>query len=264
MLVGMDFVTEFVESIIATGRLKRRDPLSAILIAHPEMGKTSIVTQKTCKNVQSFTDVTGKGLIAIVQMRPELTHIVLNDLVAIMSHRETVNKYTQAMITAITEEGLQSIADPTGITTYASGKRGIIACTTLDLSRDGRTWWKKTGLSSRMIPFAYEHSAELMIQIKDIIDGDEQEKIKPGEYRLPPKLIEVQLAEKYTKQIRTLADRKSRELGETGYRRLKQFRSLAMGHALRRSRKRPAVNQEEIDFLIRLFPYVSYTTVNPL
>lgn len=268
MLIGVELPLEFVESVILTGRLQPpHAPVSALVIGAPEMGKTTIVNNKKSKAIAVFSDVTGRGLVEACKLNAEISHFILNDLVAIMSHRQSVNKYTQAILNALTEEGLQAMALPGGIETIANGKRGIIACITLDLIKDGRSWWNKIGFASRMLPFGFSHSKELIIKIKDVIDeGRKPVHVKNGnELRVPHANLSVKFPDKYVKIIHAMSDDKARELQDpTGYRRLKQFRSLACGHALRRSFKKPTVNELDIDFLNRIFPYISYTKLNPL
>src|SRR5260370_40689022 len=185
MLIGVELVLELVESAIMTGRLSEHNPVSITLIGDPETGKTSIATAKHCKAIEVFTDVTGRGLIDVCRANPIATHIVLNDLVAIMSHRPSVNAYTQAVINAMTEEGLQAIAAPGQKYVIENGKRGIIACQTFDLCRDGRAWWNKIGLNTRLLPFAFAHSSQLTLKIKAAIDtGDFAKQPKKKKARL--------------------------------------------------------------------------------
>jgi hypothetical protein len=268
MLIGVELVTEFVESAIYTGRLKPpHAPLSVLLIGAPEIGKTSIVSGKKSKAIAVFSDITGRGLIEACKLNPEISHFVLNDLVAIMSHRQTVNRYTQAMLNAITEEGIQGIGTPGGIENIQGGKRGVIACITLDLAQDGRNWWNKIGFASRLLPFAFSHSGSLTLRIKDQIDEGKNPKkpVKQEELRLPVKRIPVRFEEKFVRRVRKMADEKAKELGDpTGYRRLKQLRALACGHALRRSPRKPAVNEDDMEFLNKIFKFVSYSKLNPL
>lgn len=268
MLVGVELVQEFVESVVTTGRVKGYPPLSALIIGKPESGKTSIVTEKKCPTIECFSDVTGRGILEIIKDNPGLTHIILNDLVAIMSHRQTVNRYTLAIINALTEEGLQAFATPGGIEHIPEGKRGVIACLTFDLALEGRSWWNKTGFSSRLLPFAFSHSSALSLQIKALIDNGTHDPKKKSELRLPKKPIIVALPQKYSAEIRKISDAKAQELSavthEEGYRRLRQFRSLACGHALRRSFHKPSVGEKEIDFLGRILPYISYTKLTSL
>lgn len=268
MLIGVELPREFVESIIMTGRLQApHAPVSTLLIASPESGKTSIVASKDSSAIAAFTDVTGRGLMEVCKMHPNITHIVLNDLVAIMSHRQTVNRYTMAMLNAITEEGIQALAYPDGIDVVANGKRGVIGCMTADLMKDGRSWWNKIGFVSRCLPFGFSHSGALTVKIKDTIERMEKSKKNPKKkvFRVPAKPVSVEFSNKYTLQIRRLADEKSKELSDpTGYRRLKQFLALTCGHALLRSTKRPTVTAEDVEFIERIYKYLSYTQLPQL
>lgn len=271
MLIGVELVQEFCETVITTGRLiDPHPPVSALLISHPEGGKTSIATAKNSKAVIVVTDVTGRGIVEICKLNPEISHIIINDMVAIMAHRQTVNRGTQAMLNALTEEGIQSLATPGGVEVISNGRRGIIACMTMDIAKDGRSWWNKIGFASRMIPFAYSHSAKLTLTIKQIIDaGNEKKKTKTTPKKeilvLPATCVRVEYDAKFSRQVREISDQKSKELKDpTGYRRLKQFHSLTCGHALRRSRKSPKVGKEDIEFLHRIFPYISYDNLTQI
>ena len=270
MLTGVELIQEFCETIITTGRLKPPHfPVSALLISHAEGGKTSIATDKKAKSIVVVTDITGRGIVEICKLNPEISHIIINDMVTVMAHRQTVNRYTQAMLNALTEEGLGAMAMPGGIEVVNNGKRGIIACLTMELAKDGRAWWNKTGFASRFLPFAYSHSKELNLLIKEVIDHGtlkpKKKKEIQSELILPPIPVSVVYEKKFIEKIRKLADVKAKELQDpTGYRRLKQFHALVCAHALRRSRKKPTVREEEIDFILRIFPYVSYDNLSTI
>ena len=269
-LLGIALLREFVESVFLTGRVMECEPQSALLIAQPESGKTSVVLEKNVASAVALSDVTGRGLQELCKMKPEISHLIINDMVAVMSHRQTVNRYTLSMINAMTEEGIQATAFPGQLETYGNGRRGLIACLTSDLVSDGRAWWNKIGLTSRVIPFSYYHSTELTLKIKAAIDSGKNEKRKeappPREALFIPKeRVVVKLASREARKIRLLADEKSKEIQETGYRRLKQFRSLARGHAIWRRQRAPyAVAEDDVRFLERIFPYMSYTEARPL
>ena len=262
-LIGMELVEEFIESVIMTGRLKPpHSPVSVLLIASAESGKTSVAGNKKSSAIACFTDVTGRGLIEICKQSPEVSHIVLNDLVAIMSHRQSVNRYTQSMINAVTEEGISALAMPDGIEIVANGRRGIIACLTTDLAQDGRSWWNKIGLASRLLPFSFAHPGTLTIKIKDAIDNGKVDKGKKDILKVPRIPMDVKFPEYFVRKVRRMADEKAKELKDpTGYRRLKQFRALICGHALRRRSHKAEVNKADLDFVERVFPYISYDKV---
>lgn len=260
-LIGTALLELVVNAAVATGRVANSEngPLSVLLIAHPESGKTSIVS-RDCKSALAFDDITSKGIAALLTRNPEVTHLILLDMVAIMSHKETTNKLTMSTLNSMTEEGMSRTADPSGMQEYKFGKRGIVGCLTIDLANDGRNWWNKTGFATRMLPICYAHSPELQIKIKDAITKGAYATVRPkgNELVLPEKSINVVIPFECAQQIRKLSDLKAVDFGEYGYRRLKQFKSLAQGHALLRNPKKPVVGRPEIEFLWKVIPFVSF------
>lgn len=259
-LIGTQLLELVVNAAVATGRVSNADngPLSLLLIAAPESGKTSIVS-RDCKSALAFDDITSKGISGLLSRNPEVTHLILLDMVAIMSHKETTNKLTMAALNSMTEEGMSRIADPSGLQEFKFGKRGLIGCLTIELANDGRNWWNKTGFATRMLPLCYAHSAELQLKIKDaIMKGETSQRPKGNELMLPEKSVEVAIPLEASKEIRKLSDLKASEFGEYGYRRLKQLKSLAQGHALLRNPKNPVVGKPEIDLIWKVLPFISF------
>lgn len=255
----MELVKEMVETVLLTGRLKRHSPKSLLLISEPEQGKTRIFFETPCQSVIMLTDVTGRAIQELCRQQAEKTHFVINDLVAVLSHKQTVNKYTLSMINAITEEGIAAVAFPGQTEVFKNGKRGIVAALTTTMTRDGRAWWNKIGLTTRMIPFCFAHSEELIVRIKTAIDND-MNGMNGNEFKIPQLILDVQIPPDVTSAVRSLADRKSKELNEVGYRRLDQFRALCRAHALRRGQwKKCIATMEDVEFLKRIFPYMNYT-----
>lgn len=259
MLVGMEMVKELVETVILTGRLTHDAPVSLLLISYPEAGKTRVFFETPCAAVVPLNDVTGRALQQLCQLQPEKTHFLINDLVAVAAHKPSVNKYTMAMINAMIEEGIQAVAFPGSIETFKNGRRGIIAAITTDLMGDGRHWWHKIGLTSRMLPFCYTHSGALIVRIKEAISRT-KDGLDSHEFAVPSVAMDVAILEPQRRALLSIADTVAKNLGEVGFRRLKQFRALIRAHALHRSWKEPrVVTDEDIDFLKRIAPYISYT-----
>lgn len=271
MLIGVELVSEFVHTGIATGRVAGSAPVSELLIAHPEAGKTSIVAETNhSSSVCILTDISSQGVYNACRM-PELTHLILNDLTSITAHKASVSKLTVAALNAMTEEGIKRVAVGPLVEDFsARGRKGIIACLTLDLAKDGRSWWNRIGFTTRMLPFCYSHSRGLQVKIKThIIDQITGKTVKAARDKKVyyPKARRVSIAPKFAKQVEAIAEAKSRQLtnentSELGYRRLKQFLALVQGHAL--LQRRNAVNSSDLEFLSAIQPYISYTNPWPI
>jgi hypothetical protein len=268
-MIGTQLLRELIETIILTGRVEDIAPVSLLLIAAPESGKTSIVLEKDCKTVKAFSDVTGKGLQLILAMNRDITHLVINDMVAMMSHRSSVNRYTVAMLNAITEEGLFPTADPSGIHDFDCGRKGVIASLTMDLTQDGRNWWNKVGFTSRMLPFCYFYEQDLVLKIKESINANgghaKKKKSEPDQFIVPKEPIPTIYPEELIARTAEIAGIRSRIMKETGLRRLKQYHAIVRAHAVLRD-PTPGVKviQADIDFLRSADLYVSYDMAYPL
>ena len=110
-LIGMDFPLEVLQTVLLTGQLNDEKPVSLLIIASPENGKTT-ATRKANVSVSAdkrreelavaLTDTTGRGLLQIVRSHPRATHMIFNDLSITAGHKGTVVKYLFGMISAMT------------------------------------------------------------------------------------------------------------------------------------------------------------------
>lgn len=261
-MIGTELLRELIETIILTGRVRDCDPCSLLLVAAPESGKTSVVLERPCKAIEAFTDLTGRGIHMILAEKRDITHIVINDLVAVLSHKQSVNRYTISQLNALTEEGINKIATPNGLQQFEGGRRGIIASLTLEMVKDARYWWNKIGFTSRMLPFCYYYPEDLIIKIKDAIDESGGRKngnnISDKEFRIPNSSVHVKYTPTMIKETRYISDIRTAIMREQGMRRLKQYHSLAMAHALRRTRASPVVIDDDIEFIKQIDLYTSY------
>ena len=121
------------------------------------------------------------------------------------------------------------------------------------------------GFVSRMIPFAYSYGDELVAEIKDAIDdGQHTERVKPQRKmpHTPRKQVTIAMHPKLVKEMRRMADARSKSLGQLGIRLLQNYHALVRAHALLNGRK--AVAREDMDFLRAIDSYVSVTPCQPL
>ena len=267
-MIGMELVTEVTKTVILTGRLANPDlaPVSLLLISPPEHGKTSIVVENTTSTVINLTDLTGKGLRTV--MRDEkYTHLAILDLLMVVSHKDKVSQYVIANMNAVAEEGFFSEATPEGFTVRDQPiKRAFICCLTPDMSRDGRRMWNQIGFASRMLPFFYLFTDEHKQKIRDSISKESLKGpmrnivIDLRTFRVPDKPLVVKIYKRFVQQIEDMAMLRAEHLGDpNGFRRIKQFRALAAGHALYRSWNNPEVCTKDIEFLKKISKYISYT-----
>jgi hypothetical protein len=258
-LLGVGLASEFVHTVILTGAVENANPVSALIIANPEQGKTSIVLEKSCDQVIPMTDVTGKGLKMLCQMKPEATHFVVNDMGIVMAHSGKTREYFFGMLLAMTEEGIKTVASPDGVEVIKTGRKGIIGCITTEQAQDNRMWWQKRGLARRLVPFHYAYAEGLIIRIKNnIVNGHHIsfDESKPPIY--PKVKVSVSLDHFLSEKVRQLSDKKAIELGQLGISLLLRYQAMVKAHALFRNWKNAKVTEDDVMFLQRIEPYVNW------
>jgi hypothetical protein len=290
-LIGMDFAVEVVQTVLLTGYLEDEKPVSLLIIASPESGKTT-ATRNANISIRpdghgeelavALTDTTGKGLLRIVREHPRATHVIFNDLAITTSHKNHVVKYLFGVISAMTEEGLSKIADPGGICSYGDeGVKGIIGSITPRLARDQRFVWNVTGLTTRMLPFFYEQGVKIQLKVRRFHAGllevsDHTDETQP--LVIPSQKMHVSMERHYKEEILEIADivakrlskegvtRKDPDYKELGYRRIDQFRSLAKAHSLLTDPddENPRVHRINVEFLRKLSRFVSFKKAEDL
>jgi hypothetical protein len=259
MLFGVDLLREFFQTVVFTGRIKGRDPVSTMIIAEPERGKTSVVLEKVCESLVVLTDCTGKGLDFVCQMNEKASHVVINDMAVIQAHGGKAAAFFYSRLLAMTEEGIRAMAGPQGFSSVDKGRRGFIGCITTSQAKDHRMSWYRRGLARRMIPFHFEYTTDMVLKIKEEIHSDNEGSFRNHEIlKLPQAQIPVALDKSISEQIGFISDSRAYKLGELGISLLKNYRTLARAHALRRTWKKPQVTEEDIEFLKRIDPYVDW------
>lgn len=290
-LIGMDFAVEVVQTVLLTGYLADEKPVSLLIIASPESGKTT-ATRNANISIRpdghgeelavALTDTTGKGLLRIVKEHPRATHVIFNDLSITAGHKNHVVKYLFGVISAMTEEGLSKIADPGGIYSYGDeGVKGVIGCITPRLVRDQRFIWNVTGLTTRMLPFFYEQGVNIQLKVRryhaGLLDTSEHTD-ETRSFVIPSKKMQVSVRRDYKKQILEIAHTVAKKLTkegatgknadykELGYRRIDQFRSLAKAHSLltHPNEEEPRVHRVNVEFLGKLSRFVSFKKAEDL
>lgn len=253
-MLADEMLSKIVRSAILSARVKRPDihANSLFLIAPVENGKTSLALENCGEKPLILSDLSGIGLLEALFQEKSVTHVVINDLAAVSGHKSSVSKLTISVLNGLAEEGCYKIALPRmGHLSLEGRKVGVIACCTPDLVDDNRTWWKRSGFASRVLPVRFEHSVSLQMKILQGIAHFSEKDIhkQKGALQVPESYCNVAIPEKEAQQLLLLSQQIAKDKHEIGYRRAKQIRALACGHALLRGWKNARVGKQDIEFL---------------
>lgn len=259
-MIGTEKLEEVLKASILSSKVGRTDvrPVCIFLIAPPERGKTSIALS-IAEHALVITDISALGILDTLRLNPKATHIVLTDLMAVSGHKDNVKCLTVTMLNALAEEGSYKIALPnTGHLDMGGRKIGIIACGVPEMFNDNRMWWINSGFISRLLVLSFDHSPALVMKIlNDIATHDGKTVPTKQILPLPEKPIHVEIKERESREIMALAMHLAHKNDELGYRKQKQLRSLACGHALLRKKwKKVQLLPEDTLWLSEIAPFI--------
>lgn len=263
-LVGTSLVEDLVQSVAYSHLVAGRDRVGLLLLAAPESGKTTIACAATAKHVKRIVVITARSVMAEMQ-NTETEYLLFNDMAVIRA----LSKSTSALLINTLNQLAQGEKGEAAFAGQQSFKidrpLGIIGCLPYSVFSDRRAHWKQVGFISRMLPFAYSYSAELIATIKNGIDLDRWRKPEPRTLPIPKRGLtpmHVRATSAQAKIIRALADAKATQLDQLGIRILKHYHTLVRAHAIRHNRI--VVDRTDLDFLRAVDSYISITECKPL
>lgn len=258
-MIALQDVEELVKYALFSAHVTDVRPLSIMIIAKVESGKTETVNQFIWnKGVLVMTDLTYWGLLNKYKeqlMSGEINHIIIPDMIVPINRAtDTVNSLI-AFLNALTEEGVREIATyamPEGLNLVRPIRTGII---TTIARKDFDRWrekWSAVGFTSRFLPICYDYSEATRDKIFNALIFRRATSIEikldfpetPQYIHLPP-------------GIATSTTQYSKPLGaaiETyGFRAQRQLQTLMMSRAL--AKGRDEVNKEDFDAIVDLSDY---------
>jgi len=250
----VDDLIKLVNLAILTGRVKNARPVSMLLIADTETGKTQVLEVfMNLKSIIWANDLSAKIIVDVVAPQAEKgkTHILIPDLLKVLSHQKIVAKNTITMLNSIVEEGLKSVMF------YGTQKEfkhpvrcGVIAAITKAAYKARENYWKGIGFVGRciLVSFSYSDATKLKIH----------EHIRNG---FPAKMIEIVTGRPTSVEIPAEIATRVQDLAiaetssSTGFRIHKQLRALVQAQALYRGDTK--VKMEDFEEIRRLSKFMN-------
>lgn len=239
---------------ILTGRIKNAKPISMLLIADTETGKTQILEVfMNLKPVIWANDLSAHVIVDEVAPAVEKgkTHILIPDFLKVLGHQKMVTRNTMTMLNSIMEEGLKNVMFYGTRKEFKEPVRcGIIAAMTKDAYNSREKYWSSIGFVGRCIPVSFSYSDDTKLKI--------HQHIREG---FPTKAIEIITGKQMKVEIPSGIAEKVQDLAitrtpfSTGFRLHKQLRSLLQAHALFCGRSK--VKKEDYEEIRRLSKFMN-------
>ena len=206
-LINVGPLKKMVECSLISPYIANEKPLSLLIVAKAESGKTSVMKMyRQNKGIAYVSDCTAYGLTR--DILPKMTSgdvktLIIPDLLTPLSKSTKTRQSFVAFLNNLIEEGVAKI------TTYANiwdkeVKANVITAVTNDALKDGRHEWAKMGFLSRFIIFSYSYS---MSTIMEILHSYSEHGLNIGKatFGLPVKEIDIELPKEIADRLDPIA-----------------------------------------------------------
>ena len=260
---NMNDIEEIIKLALYSPYIEGYKPVSIILLANIEEGKTTLVEKfRGTKNTLYIDNVTAYGFMEILKEQTknknELNHIIIPDLTTILSKQEATVSSFLCMLNSMSEEGITKIRsyamnfEPEGDEPFKCGVISCLAKSYLDYKKR-INFMKRIGLLSRLIPVSYSHKQETAILIKDSMRKEIVEQENAIKLNLPDKKIDVKGNSDIFLKLSPLINKLAFIEGTHGYRAQKNLQCLMKASALMDGRNE--VNDDDLKRITRLGTY---------
>lgn len=252
-MIGTEKLELIIELTLWSGCLENERPLSLLIVAKPESGKSQLVLKYKVNNpgVIVISDCTAYGLqkAFLNEMKDKIIHhIIIPDLITPLSRQPATVATFIAFLNGLMEEGIIEVH------TFAQDFKveglnvGLVSTITPSILNDSRHRWTRMGFLSRMLPVAYRYSQETAQKVLDSITKREYSHYTPKQLHLPEEKHEVELPKKYAQAMLPFTKKFNARLNDAerlyGFRHQKQLQVLLQAHALMCKRHR--VTSEDV------------------
>ena len=272
-MVLAELIDEIIELTIYSAYVKSEKPVSLLLVASPEAGKTkSVLSYQGNQGLFFLTDCTASGILEDYQLllkANEIRHFIFTDLITPISKNVDTRNSLIAFLNGMVEDGILEVHTKFNHYSIPLVKPvGMIACIAPEPLKDNRRHWKNIGFMSRMIPFSWSYSLDTQAIINESIDNEEYHDTQPIILDLPTRLdnknkaipyldfeAEINLNSELAKKLREYVELRTDKDNPYGFRMTKQLHTLAKASALKD--KRDSVQVKDIDKIRQLSGFMN-------
>lgn len=277
-MVRLQRLERALRLIAASSYVQNGFPLSAVLIAPSDSGKTQLMLSNLPNGARILDDITTASLLDVMCEDAPPKWIVCPDFNKTVSHKSTVTNLTLATLLAFLGEGVTEIPGYDGepwlkAKAEAAMKRGItlslITAMTPQVFFANRGKWRQLGLLRRIVPMYFQYRDSTVVKVQDSITAGldalhyTQTFLPLQKHRVVSiaKPFAEDLAAKSEEVLRMQLKWMSKSRQEVQAQELpfslhKVFRTLAKSSAL--LAKRNAVNRADIDNVNDFARFVRY------
>jgi hypothetical protein len=257
-LIQLEPLKKIVECALTSPLIANEKPLSLLIVAKAESGKTSVMKlYRQNKSVVYVSDCTAYGITRDILPKivsGEVRTIIIPDLLTPLSKSTKTRQSFVAFLNNLIEEGVAKI------TTYSTvwdkeARANVITAVTDEALDDARHEWAKMGFLSRFIVFSYSYS---MSTVTEIMNRYSERGLGTCDLTLllPSKEVGVELSKEIADKLNPISMRIGEQFRLYGIRAKINLRSLLKTLALRNGHKK--VIDQDFKELLELADYMNF------
>lgn len=256
-LVRLEPIIDLLACAIWSGKIAHEKPISVMLIAEQESAKTECLKYFSgTKTLHYLSDITSTGIKPFKSAIENgvLRHLVLLDLVRVLSHSKGVGERTIQQLASLMEEGESGGSDGGGLVSWGSTfpKLGVLMGITPAFYNGKAGSWRRSGFMTRFLPVHFEYTLDTQLQIHNMI-ATSGKLPEPQPIVLPSGLGNIEIPEKLGNKIKDTAMITGQQNRTYGFRYHKNLRCLCKASALQN--KRYYVNEWDVS---RVLPWAKF------
>jgi len=256
--VKTELLRKIVECALISPYIKDEKPISLLIVAKPESGKSSVMKQYRGNNgIVYLTDCTTYGITRDILPKivsGEVKTIMIPDLLTPLSKETKTRQTFVAFLNSLIEEGIAKIITY-GTVWNRDAKANVITAVTDEALKDARHGWAKIGFLSRFIIFSYSYDLSTVIEILTFYSyhGLYAKEVK---VKLPKGQVDIELPRKLADKLDPIAMRVGEQFNLYGFRAKVNFRCLLKCLAYLNGRK--TVTEGDFKEFLRLAGYMNF------
>lgn len=252
-MIGIESIAEALKIAYQSVYVKGEIPLSMILLADTDSGKSNLILNYIPKVehlcVEKLSDASATGLYRAVKDKTDPVAIVIPDFHAVVSHKASVVEGTINALMSLLQDGVMKVSVGPQESLELKGKRAnLITAMTPGIMAGRAGKWRKLGFMRRLLPIHYTYSPATAARIHDSIRSGEYHYDMP-DFKLAittPQVVKI--PHPLDSEIQNLAITVSATLENRGFTAHKFFRVFCQSRAL--SKKRNIVTRDDVQALM--------------
>lgn len=257
-MINLDEVEYIIKLCILTPFINNERPVSCIVLAPPEHGKSELLKKFARIESVRITSDFNTHIFESLAVESELGKaktIIIPDFLRIVKKKYSTQTNAITIISAITEEGWTGTL-PLGRKVTTPIQMNVITAMTEDELKDKRHKWAKIGFLSRFLPISYKYKEETKSLIRQYIKSRMYTTEGFHYFKIPENKIDVALPQNIANEIEKITLDIAEKENIFGFRLERQLQTLAMANAI--ASNRGIVNEEDVNIIKSLSKYINF------